>query len=103
MTSSYNIHFIHLLSLSNTTVVLLIFILYVSLKVNLDLLLWYIDTKSVLSVLGIENDRVLRILLDMSSVDHLRQQLSSTLVVHRLLLCLLHACSQALQLLLILC
>ena len=59
MTSSYNIHYIYLLSLSDSAVVLLIFILYVSLKVNLDLRLWYVDTKSVLSVLGIENNGVL--------------------------------------------
>ena len=59
MTSSYNIHYIYFLSLSDFSVVLLIFILYVSLKVNLDLRLWYVDTKSVLSVLGIENNGVL--------------------------------------------
>ena len=103
MTSSHNIHSIHFLSLSETTVILLIFILEVSLDINLELWLWDIDTKSMLSVRCVENDGIFGVLFDVPCVDHLRQQLSSTLVIHSLLLCLLHACSQALQLLHVLC
>ena len=103
MTSSHNIHYINFLSLSNSTVVLLVFILHVPLKVNLEVRLRYVDTESMLSVLGIENDGVLGVLSDVPCVDHLRQQFSGSLVVHCLLLCPLHACSQALQLLHILC
>ena len=99
MTSSHNIHSIYNESLPKATVILLIFVLKVSLNINLELWLWDIDTKSVLSVLGIENDSVLRVLFDMTCIDHLREQFSGTLVVQSLLFCFLHTCSQALQLL----
>ena len=59
MTSSHNIHYIHFLSLSNPTVVLLVLVLEVPLDINLEVWLWYIDTESLLSVLGIQNDGVL--------------------------------------------
>ena len=39
-----------------------------------------VDTKSVLSVLGIKNDRVGAVLLDMPGGDHLAHQLSRRLV-----------------------